>query len=216
VPSLILFDLDGTLVDSAPDLAASANALRAARGLPPLPLAQLRPHVGSGARGMLGAGLGLKPGDAEYEALRLAFLADYATRLLDSTTLFDGIADLLSGLPRFGIVTNKALALAHPIQQALAPLKAATVLIGGDSTPHRKPHPAPLLAACAQAGVAPADALYIGDDLRDMQAARAAGMPGWAVRWGYLGDPGEAAPIEAWGADRIVDSPSQLRLALGA
>lgn len=210
---LVLFDLDGTLVDSAPDLAASANALRAARGLPPLPLAHLRPHVGSGARGMLGAGLGLKPGDAEYEPLRDAFLADYATRLLDQTRLFDGVAELLAGLPAWGIVTNKALALALPLQQGLAPLQRAAVLIGGDSTPHRKPHPAPLLAACARLGVAPSEALYIGDDLRDVQAARAAGLRAWAVRWGYLGD-GE--PIEAWGAECIFDSPAHLQAALRA
>lgn len=207
MPSLILFDLDGTLVDSAPDLAASANALRAARGLPALPLATLRPHVGSGARGMLGVGLGLRPGDAEYELLRQAFLADYATRLLAQTGLFDGIAELLAGLGHWGIVTNKSLALAQPIQQGLTPLRQAAVLVGGDCTPHRKPHPAPLLEACARAGVAPARALYVGDDLRDMQAARAAGMPGWAVRWGYLGD---SQPIEDWGAERVVESPYAL------
>lgn len=206
-PQLVLFDLDGTLVDSAPDLAASANALREARGLPPLPLALLRPHVGSGARGMLGAGLGLQPGDAEYEGLRQAFLADYATRLLAQTGLFEGIAELLAGLPHWGIVTNKSLALAQPIQQGLAPLREAAVLVGGDCTPHRKPHPAPLLEACARTGVAPQQALYVGDDLRDMRAARAAGMPGWAVRWGYLGD---ALPIDEWGADRVIDSPAAM------
>lgn len=212
-PALLLFDLDGTLVDSAPDLAASANALRAARGLPPLPLARLRPHVGHGARGMLAAGLDLHPGQPGYEAERDAFLADYATRLLDQTKLFDGVAELLAGLSRWGIVTNKALPLATPICDALPPLRAAAVRVGGDSTPHRKPHPAPLLHACTLAGVAPAQAVYVGDDLRDIQAAHAAGMPGWAVRWGYLGD---GLPIDAWGAEQVFSHPAELAEALRA
>lgn len=202
----VFFDLDGTLVDSAPDLAASANHLRAQAGLPPLPLEHLRPHVGSGARGMLGAGLGLTPAHADYERLRTAFLADYATRLLDSTQLFAQVPALLAGLGQpWGIVTNKTLALAQPIQQALLP--QARTLVGGDCTPHRKPHPAPLLEAARRLQVAPEACLYVGDDPRDMQAARSAGMPALAAGWGYLGAD---LPIESWGADAILDQPLHL------
>jgi len=197
----VLFDLDGTLIDSAPDLAASANRLRARQGLPPLPLALLRPHCGSGARGMLGTGLGLQPGDADYEPQRLAFLDDYAEHLLDQTRAFAGVDQLLRGLAdrglRWGIVTNKAEALARPIVQALGELQGAAVLVGGDSTPHRKPHPQPLLEAARRLGLEPADCIYVGDDERDMVAARAAGMPGLAACWGYLG-PG--ADVTQWGA----------------
>lgn len=211
----VLFDLDGTLVDSAPDLAASANRLRARRGLPPLPLEQLRPHGGSGARGMLGAGLGLHPGDAEYEAMRLAFLADYAEHLLDNTLAFAGVHELLAGLMArglsWGIVTNKTLALAQPLQQALLPQPA--VLVGGDCTPARKPHPAPLQEALRRLQLEPGHCLYVGDDRRDMQAARAAGMTGVAASWGYLG-VGEG--IASWGAALSLEHPLQLLDALPA
>lgn len=206
---VVLFDLDGTLVDSAPDLAASANALRARQGLPPLPLERLRPHVGSGARGMLGEGLGLRPGDPEYEALREAFLADYATRLLDHTALFAGVSRLLDGLRqrglRWGIVTNKARGLAEPIQQALLP--DAATLVGGDCTTQRKPHPAPLLEAARRLDSAPGHCLYVGDDPRDMQAAQAAAMTGLAAGWGYLG---VMSPIASWGAAAVLEQPLQL------
>lgn len=206
---VVLFDLDGTLVDSAPDLAASANALRHRQGLPPLPIERLRPHVGSGARGMLGEGLGLRPGDPGYETLREAFLADYATRLLERTALFDGVGALLAGLRqrglRWGIVTNKARGLAEPIQQALLP--DAGTLVGGDCTAQRKPHPAPLLEAARRLSVPPAQCLYVGDDPRDMQAARAAEMVGLAAAWGYLGVD---QPIASWGAAEVLERPLQL------
>lgn len=209
----VLFDLDGTLVDSAPDLAASANRLRAARGLPPLPLERLRPHCGSGARGMLGEGLGLKPGDADYEDQRIAFLDDYAEHLLDQTLAFDGVTDLLSGLSArgltWGIVTNKTLALAQPLQRALLPEPA--VLVGGDCTPHRKPHPDSLQEALRRLGLAPAHCIYVGDDHRDMLAAQAAGMGGVAAGWGYVG-AGES--IASWGAALLLEQPLQLLLHL--
>jgi N-acetyl-D-muramate 6-phosphate phosphatase len=202
----VFFDLDGTLVDSAPDLAASANALRARAGLGALPLAVLRPHVGSGARGMLGAGLNLQPHHADYEAQRLAFLADYRTRLLDATTLFAQVPALLAGLQRpWGIVTNKTLALAQPIQAALLP--GAHTLVGGDCTGQRKPHPAPLLEAARRLQVAPAACVYLGDDPREMQAARAAGMAALAASWGYLG---VEQPVHAWNADAVLESPLDL------
>jgi N-acetyl-D-muramate 6-phosphate phosphatase len=207
----VLFDLDGTLIDSAPDLAASANALRARRQLPPLPLADYRPHGGSGARGMLGVGLGLQAEHPEYESHKQAFLADYATRLLDNTRAFAGVPELLLGLQsaglRWGIVTNKAVYLAQPLVQGLSPLAGCAVLVGGDTTPHRKPHPAPLQHALQELGLAPHEVVYVGDDLRDVQAAHAAGLAALAVRWGYLG---QGVPIDSWGASAVLDRPQQL------
>lgn len=207
----VLFDLDGTLIDSAPDLAAAANQMRAARGLPPLPFAALRPHCGSGARGMLGAGLSLLPGQAPYASARDEFLSLYEARMLQLTTPFAGVLPLLDALDargvRWGIVTNKALRLADPLARALDLLPRAAVLIGGDSTAHSKPHPAPLLEAARRLQLPATACIYIGDDYRDMRAGRAAGMPVLAAAWGYLGDG--AAP-QLWQADGVLDAPAQL------
>lgn len=201
----VLFDLDGTLIDSAPDLAGTANDLRQRRGLPALPYAAYRPHGGSGARGMLGVGFGLSPGDPGYGELREEFLAHYATRSLLETRVFDAAAVLLAELDAmalpWGIVTNKALHLAEPIARALPPLRHAAALVGGDSTPHLKPHPAPLLEAARRLGQLPAQCVYVGDDPRDIQAGRAAGMATLAAAWGYLG---AELPVEAWQADAVL------------
>jgi N-acetyl-D-muramate 6-phosphate phosphatase len=205
----VLFDLDGTLVDSAPDLGGTANDLLARRGLPPLPLGLLRPHGGSGARGMLGVAFGVKPGDDGYEALREEFLDHYESRMLRHTQVFEAVAPVLAALEAqalpWGIVTNKALRFAQPVTAALA-LRPAC-LVGGDSTPHTKPHPAPLLEAARQLVVAAEHCIYVGDDARDMQAARAAGMAGWAAGWGYLGTQ---APVHAWGASFVLQHPAEL------
>jgi N-acetyl-D-muramate 6-phosphate phosphatase len=207
----LLFDLDGTLIDSAPDLAAAANAMLLVRGLPQLPLQALRVHVGSGARGMVGAAFGLGPGDPGYEPLRDEFLQRYSQALLVHTKIFDAMLPVLGGLQRagrpWGIVTNKALALAKPIVQHFQLLQAAASLVAGDSTPHRKPHPAPLLEAVRQLGLEAGQCVYVGDDPRDIAAGRAAGMATLAAGWGYLG---EALPIDHWGADAVLASPREL------
>ena len=210
-PRALLFDLDGTLIDSAPDLAGAINDLRERRGLSPCPYERLRPMVGRGARGMVGAAFGLAPGDAGFEELREAFLAVYAGRLLQLTQVFDAMRPVLDaidarGLP-WGIVTNKAERYARPVVEGLGLDARASVVIAGDSTPFSKPHPGPLLEAARRLALAPAECAYVGDDLRDVQAARAAGMPSVVAAWGYLGDD---EPIGHWGADVVIDEPAQL------
>ena len=207
----VLFDLDGTLIDSAPDLAGAANRLRADHGLEPLPLEMLRPMVGSGARGMVGVAFGVAPGQPQFESLRDAFLAHYEAGLLQRTHPFEGVDEMLSaleaaGIP-WGIVTNKATRFTLPIVAGLNLAQRAAVVVCGDTTPHSKPHPEPLLHAARAMGLAPEGVVYVGDDLRDAQAARAAGMAMVAATWGYLG-LGE--PVHSWGADVLMDSPSQL------
>jgi len=207
----VLFDLDGTLIDSAPDLAGAANRLRADHGLEPLPLERLRPMVGSGARGMVGVAFGVAPGEPRFEALRDAFLAHYEAGLLQRTHPFEGVDAMLSaleaaGIP-WGIVTNKATRFTLPIVDGLKLAQRAAVVVCGDTTPHSKPHPEPLWHAARAMGLAPEGVVYVGDDLRDAQAARAAGMAMVAATWGYLG-LGE--PVDSWGADVLMDSPSQL------
>lgn len=208
----VLFDLDGTLADTAGDLAGALNHLRVQRGLGPLPLDVLRPYASAGARGLIGVGLDIHPGHTEYDALREAFLAAYTHCLADTTALFEGMPELLSALEtrglKWGVVTNKPHRFTLPVMEGLGLLQRAAVIISGDSTAHAKPHPLPLLAACEQmGGVHPASVLYVGDDLRDIQAAKAAAMPSAAVEWGYIGHNGE---IASWGADVIVSGPMDL------
>jgi phosphoglycolate phosphatase len=204
LPQALLFDLDGTLLDSAPDLAGTVNDMRQARGLAPLPYALLRPHAGSGARGMLGAAFALTPRDAAYGVFRDEFHDRYEARMLQDTRVFGAVhelVDVLHGLAcPWGIVTNKSLRFSAPLVQALAPLSRTGALVGGDSTAFSKPHPEPLLEAARRLGVAPAACAYVGDDPRDMQAAHAAGMQAWAACWGYLG---LQTPVEQWGAHQV-------------
>ncbi|KQY79368.1 HAD-IA family hydrolase [Pelomonas sp. Root1444] len=210
----MLFDLDGTLIDSARDLARAANAMRTARGLPPLPHGQYRPHGGSGARGMLGQAFAVAPGHADYEELKREFLDRYEGLMYDSTQPFAGIVAELAGLTAaglvWGIVTNKAERFALPLTAALR-LGASTV-IGGDTTGHAKPHPAPLLEAARRLGVPPQACLYVGDDERDVIAGRAAGMATAVAAWGYLGPQ---ADHRQWGADIELISPGELLKVLG-
>jgi len=209
-PCLILFDFDGTLADTAPDLAAAANRQRGYRGLPPLPYEALRPYASHGARGLLKAALDLDPGSEEYERSRRQFLQDYAQDMLTHTRLFAGIDTLLDQLAEasmgWGIVTNKVESLALPIVRHLGLESRCRVTVGGDTTPHAKPHPEPLLHAARQAGYAPARCMYVGDDERDIIAGKAAGMATVVAGYGYcaLDDP------IRWQADAIARQPADL------
>lgn len=207
----VLFDLDGTLVDSAPDLAAAANALRDAHGLAPLPYEQLRPMVGSGARGMVGVAFGVAPGEPRFEELKARFLDTYAGCLLQRTVLFEHMQGLLAALEAaplpWGIVTNKAARFTAPLVVGLGLAERAATVISGDTTAHAKPHPQPLLEAARRLGVLPGNCLYVGDDLRDMQAGRAAGMAVAAATWGYLG---HSEAVHDWPADTWVASGQEL------
>ncbi|HXF67263.1 MAG TPA: phosphoglycolate phosphatase [Burkholderiales bacterium] len=206
----VLFDLDGTLADTAPDLNAALNRVRAARGLAPLPLSATRCHASRGARGLLGAGFGLAPGDPGYDALREEFLAAYGADLCRETRLFPGVPELLGALEasglRWGVVTNKQEHLAHTLLERLGLRNRAACVIGGDTTAWFKPHPGPLLAACGALGMEAGACIYVGDDRRDVEAARAAGMRIAVAEWGYLG--GEEP--ESWEADWLIKSPQEL------
>jgi len=212
----VLFDLDGTLIDSAPDLAAAANWLRSENGMEALPYERLRPMVGAGARGMVGAALGLQPQDEGFEAARDRFLARYADGLLERTAVFPDVEPLLQALERaplpWGVVTNKATRFTEPVLRGLGLDRRAAVVVCGDTTPQAKPHPQPLLEAARRLQLAPAECVYVGDDLRDVQAGQAAGMLTVAARWGYLG---VGTSIEQWGADRVLESPAGLLKLLG-
>ena len=205
-PRAVLFDLDGTLADTAPDLAAAVNKLRTDRGMVPAPYETLRPLASHGARGLIGAAFGIAPGHAEYEPLRLAFLDNYTSAIADKSVLFDDVEILLSQLRakgvNWGVVTNKAARLTDLLIPLIG-LGHAACVISGDTTPHPKPHPAPLLEAARRIGLNAADCWYVGDDLRDMQAAKAAGMFSIAAAWGYCGESGPTT----WEADCIMDSP---------
>jgi len=207
---LILFDFDGTLADTAPDLAFAANLQRARRGLPDLDARLYRQHASHGARGMLHIALGLTPEDADYEATRTLFLQDYARHMTRATRLFPGIAQLLQTLRAhdhvWGIVTNKAKRLALPIIAHLGLAADCVVTVCGDTTAHAKPHPEPLLYAASTTGYAPGACIYIGDDARDVTAGRAAGMPTIAAAYGYC----DVGSIPSWGADHVAQTPDDL------
>ena len=208
-PRAVLFDLDGTLADTAPDLAAAVNLLRTERGLAPTPYEILRPTASAGASGMIGAAFGLAPGDEGYEELRLQWFDRYQSAMAVESRLFDGVAELLDGIGAFGmawgIVTNKPARFTDPLVPQIG-LAHAGCIISGDTTPHAKPHPAPLLEAARRLGIDPAHCWYVGDDLRDVEAGRAAGMITVACNWGYCG----AIDPATWGADYLLDTPSHL------
>jgi phosphoglycolate phosphatase len=203
----VLFDFDGTLADTAPDLGAAVNHLRHQHGLAPLSIDAVRPYASMGARGLLRVGFGLKPEDAAFPALRDAFLDRYEENLCVETRLFPEIDALLAQLKKrriaWGIVTNKASRFTEKIVKDLA--LEPDCVVCGDSTPHLKPHPASLLLAAERLSLAPASCLYLGDDLRDIQAARAAGMRPVAVTWGYHSPDNEGPP--SWNADFLLERP---------
>jgi len=207
----VLFDLDGTLIDSAPDLGGTGNELRQRRGLAPLPLSDYRPHTGTGARGLLSIALGVTPEGPDFERLKAEFLDHYAQRMTRDTVLFTGMDTVLqrldaAGLP-WGIVTNKAERFARPLSESMGLLARAHVLICGDTTSRAKPHPDPLLEAARRLSLPPQQCAYVGDDLRDIQAGRSAGMATAAAAWGYLGSE---VPLESWAADHILNTPEDL------
>jgi phosphoglycolate phosphatase len=207
----VLFDLDGTLADTAPDLARALNRVRATHRLAPLPVTITRPYTSSGARGLLKIGFGLDPGDERYEALKLQFLDFYAAEICIDTRLFDGMAELLDRLDQdrlpWGVVTNKAERFTFPLLQGLRLAERAACVVGGDTAARAKPHPDPLLHAASALQLPPSACLYVGDDVRDVQAARAAGMPVIVAKYGYLGDGGS---IESWQADAIIEHPREV------
>ena len=209
-PRAILFDLDGTLADTAPDLAAAVNLLRSARGLAPTAYELLRPTASAGARGMIGAAFGLLPSDDGYDALRDEFLDNYEAALAVRSSLFDGIAELLAAIEQaglgWGIVTNKPARFTDPLVPQIGLAHAACV-ISGDTTAHPKPHPAPLLEAARRLGLAPEHCWYVGDDVRDIEAGRAAGMLTVACGWGYCG----AVEPHSWNADYLLPTPQALQ-----
>ena len=207
----VLFDLDGTLADTAHDLGGALNRLLVEENRPPIAIDLLRPHVSGGARALLGRGFGLTPADAGYDTLLRRFLTHYEAAICVDTVLFDGITEVLSTLEAraiaWGIVTNKSLRFATAVAAALGFQQRMACLIGGDSTPHPKPAPDPLLLACRLIGSAPAHTLYVGDDLRDIQAGKAAGTGTVAAAWGYLGD---GLPLSEWQADWTIETPAEL------
>ncbi|CAD6551933.1 HAD family hydrolase [Paraburkholderia sabiae] len=207
----ILFDLDGTLADTAPDLAAAVNRMRHDRGLEMVPLEQLRPLASAGARGLLGGAFGIGPEHHDYASMRDEFLANYEADLCIETILFPGIGEILDDLDsrgvRWGIVTNKVARLTEPLVAQLGLDTRAGCVVSGDTTPHSKPHPAPLLHAAKELDLSPERIVYIGDDLRDVQAGFAAGMVTVAAAYGYCGND---IPPTQWHAKHVVNSTAEL------
>jgi phosphoglycolate phosphatase len=211
----VLFDLDGTLADTAPDLGFALNQQRLARGMPELPIEAVRSQASSGARGLLKIGFNIEPGQSGYDAMRDEFLDIYERNLSRNTRLFPGVSALLEQVERrglrWGIVTNKAERFTFPLLRALTLMDRAACVICGDTTPNPKPHPAPLLAAAEKLGTPARQCIYVGDDERDVQAGHAAGMPVVVARYGYLGN---GTPPEQWGADGFIDAPEDLLIVL--
>lgn len=204
----VLFDLDGTLLDSAPDLASAANRMRTSRGMTELPYACFRPHVGSGARGMLSVAFQMNPADAEFESMKMEFFANYEKCLTQHTVAFSGVPEAIAKITlakiKWAVVTNKSQRFTMPLTEAMSLFSSAGAVISGDTTPYSKPHPAPLLEAASRLGIPPENCLYVGDDERDIVAGRAAGMQTVAAAYGYLG---KDADILSWNADAVIFSP---------
>jgi phosphoglycolate phosphatase len=207
----VLFDLDGTLIDSAPDLGAAADLMRVSRGLPSLSLETYRPMAGAGARGMLGIAFGLTPESPGYDDLREEFFQNYERCMTQRTYAFEGVQTLIQQLEQrslaWGIVTNKSERFTLPLTRSMPLFRNAGAVVSGDTTPFAKPHPEPLLEACRRLRVQPQHCVYVGDDERDVVAGLAAGMTTVAATYGYLGQLNE---VSAWGAHAQINSPLEL------
>lgn len=207
----VLFDLDGTLIDSAPDLGAAVDKMRVQRGLPSLPLEQYRPMAGAGARGMIGIAFGITPEHADFEAMKEEFFVNYENCMTERTRVFEGVHDMIAalvsqGLP-WGVVTNKSSRFTDPLTSAMPLFATAGAIVSGNTTPHAKPHPEPLFEAARRLSVDPARCVYVGDDERDIVAGLAAGMGTVAATYGYLG---QQTDIARWNAHLHIDSPLKL------
>lgn len=207
----VLFDLDGTLVDSAGDLGRAADQMRVERGLPSLPATAYRAWAGAGARGMLQVAFGMAPDDPRFEGYRTEFLSRYEVLMLESTRPFEGVEALLARLGAlglsWGVVTNKFERFTAPLVAAMPWFGSAAAIVCGDTTPHMKPHPAALLEAMRRAAVVPAHCIYVGDDERDIEAGRAAGVRTVAARYGYIPS---GSGVDGWAPDAVIDRPLEL------
>ena len=207
----VFFDLDGTLADTAPDLVAAANQLLIARNLAPKQYEVLRPCASAGARGLIGGAFGIDPEHPDFIPLRDEFFANYEKALLVNSVLFEGVEHLLDQLDGaklpWGIVTNKSERFTNPLTDLMGLRQRAASTVSGDTTPHSKPHPEPILHAARIANIDPSSSVYVGDDIRDIVAGKAAGMKTIAAAYGYCGC---AEPPEAWGADYLVYHPKEL------
>ena len=207
----IFFDLDGTLADTAPDLVAATYKLLVARNLTPKPYEFLRPYASAGARGLLEGAFGISPDHEDFVALRDEFFSNYEKALLVDSRLFDGIDHLLDqmdavSLP-WGIITNKSERFTNPLTDLMGLRQRAVSTVSGDTTPYSKPHPEPILHAARTSNIDPSKSIYVGDDIRDVLAGKAAGMKTVAAAYGYCGCK---EPPEAWGADYIANNPLDL------
>lgn len=207
----VLFDLDGTLIDSAPDLGAAADKMRTDRAMPSLPLSHYRPLAGAGARGMLKLAFGMDPEHPDYEAYREEFFVNYENAMTVRTRVFEGVHELIDRLQTqglaWGVVTNKSSRFTRPLTAAMPLFSSAATIVSGDTTPHAKPHPAPLLEAARQLDLPPQHCVYVGDDERDIVAGQAAGMRTFAATYGYLG---EQIDVQRWRAHACIERPLDL------
>jgi len=207
----VLFDLDGTLIDSAPDLGAAVDKMRVDRGMTSLPLVHYRPMAGAGARGMIGLAFGFTPEHPEYDAMKEEFFRNYEACMTQRTFAFEGVVQMIDALVAshmpWGVVTNKSKRFAEPLTQAMPLFKTAAVVISGDTTPYAKPHPEPLFEAARRLGVTPTACVYVGDDERDIVAGHAAGMKTVAATYGYLGVQSD---VQKWQAHANIQSPLDL------
>ena len=207
----VLFDLDGTLIDSAPDLGAAVDKMRVDRGMSSLPLSHYRPMAGAGARGMIGLAFGFTPEHPDYDALKEEFFRNYEACMTQRTFAFEGVAAMIESLVArqmpWGVVTNKSKRFAEPLTQAMPLFATSAVVISGDTTPYAKPHPEPLFEAARRLKVDPSRCVYVGDDERDIVAGHAAAMKTVAATYGYLGS---RADVASWQAHAQIDVPLEL------